>query len=158
AVRPYLEEVLRLQREIAAALADTTGLSRYDALMEGYQRGVTAAEVEPVFDAYEAFLRDALPRAEEVQARRGAALPLAGPFPVGRRRALRRALSLRIGLEADHSRLDESMHPFCGGTPTDVRITTFYSEADPAKALLGVLHETGHALYERGLPEAYARQ
>jgi carboxypeptidase Taq len=157
-VRPYLEEVLRLQRETAQALSAVSGLSPYDSLMESYQRGVTAAEVEPVFDAYEVFLRDALPRAEEIQARRGVALPLPGPFPVATQRELCRALSLRIGLEADHSRLDESVHPFCGGTPSDVRITTFYSEADPAKALLGVLHETGHALYERGLPEAYARQ
>jgi carboxypeptidase Taq len=77
---------------------------------------------------------------------------------VEKQRELCRRLSLRIGLEADHSRLDESVHPFCGGTPSDVRITTFYSESDPAKALLGVLHETGHALYERGLPEDYARQ
>lgn len=157
-VRPYLEEVLRLQRETAQALSAVTGLSAYDSLMEGYQRGVTAAEVEPVFDAYEAFLRDALPRAEEIQARRGTPLPLPGPFPVEKQRELCRRLSLRIGLEADHSRLDESLHPFCGGTPSDVRITTFYSESDPAKALLGVLHETGHALYERGLPENYARQ
>lgn len=157
-VRPYLEEVLRLQREIAQALSAVTGLPPYDSLMEGYQRGVTAAEVEPVFDAYEAFLRDALPRAEEIQARRGTPIPLPGPFPVEKQRELCRRLSLRIGLEADHSRLDESLHPFCGGTPSDVRITTFYSESDPAKALLGVLHETGHALYERGLPEDYARQ
>ena len=48
--------------------------------------------------------------------------------------------------------------PFCGGTPTDVRITTFYAEHDVAKALMGVLHETGHAQYERGLPGAWARQ
>ncbi|WP_421990684.1 carboxypeptidase M32 [Roseococcus sp.] len=157
-VRPYLEEVLRLQRETAQALSAVTGLSAYDSLMEGYQRGVTAAEVEPVFDAYEVFLRDALPRAEEIQARRGKPIPLPGPFPVATQRELCRSLSLRIGLEADHSRLDESVHPFCGGIPSDVRITTFYSEADPAKALLGVLHETGHALYERGLPEAHARQ
>lgn len=157
-LRPHLEEVLRLQRETAQALSAATGLSPYDALMEGYQRGVTAAEVEPVFTAYEAFLRDALPRAEEIQARRGAPLPLPGPFPVEKQRELCRRLSLRLGLEAENSRLDESVHPFCGGTPTDVRITTFYSEADPAKALLGVLHETGHALYERGLPAAQARQ
>ena len=157
-VRPYLEEVLRLQRDTAQALSAATGLSPYDALMEGYQRGVTAAEVEPVFDAYEAFLREALPRAEEIQARRGAPLPLPGPFPAEKQRELCRRLSLRLGLEAEHSRLDESVHPFCGGTPSDVRITTFYSEADPAKALLGVLHETGHALYERGLPEGFARQ
>ncbi len=157
-VRPALEEVLRLQRETAQAYAAATGLTPYDALMEGYQPGVTAAEVEPVFTAYEAWLREALPRAEELQARSGAPLPLPGSFPVAAQRELCRRLSLRIGLEAEHSRLDESMHPFCGGTPTDVRITTFYSEADPAKALLGVLHETGHALYERGLPAAHARQ
>lgn len=157
-VRPFLQEVLRLQRETAQAYAAATGLSPYDALMEGYQPGVTAAEVEPVFTAYEAWLREALPRAEELQARRGAPMPLQGPFPVTAQRELCRRLSLRVGLEAEHSRLDESLHPFCGGTPTDVRITTFYSEKDPAKALLGVLHETGHALYERGLPAAHARQ
>jgi len=157
-VRPALEEVLRLQRQTAQALSAAIGLAPYDALMESYQPGVTAAEVEPVFDAYEAFLHEALPRAEEIQARRGPPLPLPGPFPAGKQRELCRSLSLRLGLEAEHSRLDESVHPFCGGTPSDVRITTFYSEAHPAKALLGVLHETGHALYERGLPEAFARQ
>jgi carboxypeptidase Taq len=157
-VQPSLTEVLRLQREMAEALAAATGLSPYDALMEGYQRGVTAAEVEPIFAAYEAFLQGALPRAEEIQRRRGEPVPLPGPFPAETQRALCRELSLRLGLEAAHSRLDESLHPFCGGTPTDVRITTFYSESDLAKALLGVLHETGHALYERGLPAAHARQ
>ncbi|WP_027283504.1 carboxypeptidase M32 [Rubritepida flocculans] len=157
-VRPALAEVVKLQRETAQALAAATGLSPYDALMEGYQPGVTAAEVEPVFAAYEAWLREALPRAEEAEARKPAPLPLPGPFPVAAQRALCRALSLRLGLEEDHSRLDESLHPFCGGTPADVRITTFYDEANVAKALLGVLHETGHALYERGLPAAFARQ
>jgi carboxypeptidase Taq len=67
-------------------------------------------------------------------------------------------MSARAGLDYTHARLDRSTHPFCGGTPTDVRITTRYDEADFAGSLLGVLHETGHALYERGLPEAYARQ
>jgi carboxypeptidase Taq len=62
-VQPFLAEVLRLQREIAQALSAATGLAPYDALMEGYQRGVTAGEVEPVFDAYAAWLREALPRA-----------------------------------------------------------------------------------------------
>ncbi|MEI6160351.1 MAG: carboxypeptidase M32 [Roseococcus sp.] len=157
-VRPALGEVLRLQRETAQALSAATGLTPYDALMESYQRGVTAAEVEPVFAAYESFLRQALPRAEEIQARRGEPLPLQGPFPAARQKKLCRRLSLRLGLEEEHSRLDESVHPFCGGTPSDVRITTFYNEADPATALLGVLHETGHALYERGLPSEYARQ
>jgi carboxypeptidase Taq len=157
-VRPYLEEVVRLQREVARGLGDALAMAPYDALMDGYQRGVTAADVDPVFAAYESWLAEALPRAEAIQARRGAPLPLPGPFPVPAQRELCRAMAQVVGLDFDHARLDESLHPFCGGTPTDVRITTFYDEANVAKALLGVLHETGHAMYERGLPEPFARQ
>jgi carboxypeptidase Taq len=158
AVRPLLEEVVRLQREVAAALGQRLGMAPYDALMDGYQHGVTAADVEPVFAAYEAWLAEALPRAEAIQARRGAALPLAGPFPVVQQRTLCREMAGVVGLDFAHARLDESLHPFCGGNPADVRITTFYDEHNVAKALLGVLHETGHAMYERGLPRAFARQ
>jgi carboxypeptidase Taq len=157
-VQPALEQVVALQRETAQALAAALGLSPYDALMEGYQPGVTVAEVEPVFADYEAFLRDALPRAEAIQAARPAPIAPSGPFPVSAQRALCRQLAERLGLDFAHARLDESLHPFCGGTPTDIRITTFYNEAEFAKSLLGVLHETGHALYERNLPREWARQ
>src|SRR6202012_4634711 len=61
-------------------------------------------------------------------------------------------------LDFAHARLDRSAHPFCGGTPTDVRITTRYDEMDPLSAICGVLHETGHALYEQNLPRSYLRQ
>ena len=157
-VRPHLQEVLNLVRQQAAALAPALGLSPYDALMDGFQRGIGAADVSPVFADYEGFLRDALPKVEAAQARRGAAVRPRGPFPAETQEALCRRLSERAGLEPSHSRLDRSTHPFCGGTPTDVRITTRYKEDDFSTALLGVLHETGHALYERGLPAAFARQ
>ena len=158
AVAPDLAEVVRLVRHQADALAPALGLSPYDALMDGYQRGTGAADVGPVFARYEAFLQDALPRAEARQARTPDPVPLPGTFPATQQEALCRRLSTLAGLEPDHARLDRSTHPFCGGTPTDVRITTRYDEADPAQALMGVMHETGHALYERGLPSAHARQ
>ncbi|WP_149537723.1 carboxypeptidase M32 [Siccirubricoccus phaeus] len=157
-VRPHLTEVVRLQRETAAALSAALGLAPYDALMDGYQPGIAAADVEPIFAAYQAFLAEALPQAEAREAAAPAPLPLTGPFPVPLQRTLCREMSERVGLDYAHARLDESLHPFCGGTPTDVRITTFYAEQEVGKALLGVLHETGHALYERGLPEEWARQ
>lgn len=157
-VAPYLAEVVRLQRENAAALSAATGLAPYDALMEGYQRGIGAADVEPIFAAYETFLAEALPRAEELQAARPAPIALRGPFPVATQKALCREMAGRVGLDFAHARLDESLHPFCGGIPADVRITTRYTEESLAQALLGVLHETGHALYERGLPTHQARQ
>ena len=157
-VAPHLAEVVSLVREAAQALAPVLGLSPYDALMDGYQPGITAADVAPVFARYEAFLRDALPRAEERQARAPAPVRLSGTFPATVQEALCRRLSALAGLDYAHARLDRSVHPFCGGIPTDIRITTRYDEADPAQALMGVMHETGHALYERGLPVAHARQ
>ena len=157
-VRDALAEVVRLVREQAASLAPAVGLSPYDALMDGYQRGIGAADVAPIFGAYEIFLRDALPRAEELQAQRPAAIRPKGPFPTAVQEVFCQRMSQRAGLEAAHARLDRSAHPFCGGTPTDVRITTRYDEADFSTSLMGVMHETGHALYERGLPKDFSRQ
>ena len=157
-VTPALQEVVRLARHTADAMAPVLGLSPYDALMDGYQPGIGAADVTPVFARYEAFLAEALPKAEEKQSRAPAPLPLPGTFPADAQEALCRRLSGRAGLEFTHARLDRSTHPFCGGSPTDIRITTRYDETDPAQAIMGVLHETGHALYERGLPAAHARQ
>lgn len=157
-VRSHLEEVVRLVREAAQALAPALNLSPYDALADGYQRGVRAADVAPIFANYEAFLLRALPQAEERQASKPAPLRPKGPFPIEKQEALCRALSQRLGLDFDHARLDRSAHPFSGGTTTDVRITTRYDEADFTQAVLAVVHETGHALYERGLPSAWARQ
>ena len=157
-VAPALAEVVRLTREGAARRGDALGMTPYDALMDGFQPGIGAADVAPIFARYEAWLRDALPRAEARQAAAGAPVALSGPFPADVQEALCRRLSERAGLDYAHARLDRSAHPFCGGTPTDVRITTRYNEADPSQALMGVLHETGHAMYERGLPPAQARQ
>ena len=156
-VRPHLTEVLRLTREAAAALSGALGLSPYDALMDGYQQGIGADDVAPVFAAYEEFLSTALPEVERYQARQPARYGRLGRFRSRRRQALCRDLAQRLGLDFDHARLDQSAHPFSGGTPTDVRITTRYVEDDFTSAILAVVHETGHALYERGLPPAYAR-
>jgi carboxypeptidase Taq len=157
-VRPHLQEVVRLIREAAAALAPALNLGPYDALMDGFQRGMRTADVTRVFGDYEAFLREALPRAEARQARNPAPRRPVGPFPVEVQEALCRRLAERLGLDFAHARLDRSAHPFSGGTPADVRITSRYDEADFTQAVLAVVHETGHALYERGLPEAWARQ
>ncbi len=126
--------------------------------MDGYQSGLTSERVDAIFSRYETFLAAALPLAEQRQARLPAPLPLAGQFPAAAQEALCRQLAAAAGLDFNAARLDRSTHPFCGGTPSDLRITTRYNEADCAQAVMGVLHETGHALYERGLPAAFARQ
>jgi carboxypeptidase Taq len=157
-VKPYLAEVLKLVREAARLWAEKSTSTPYDALMEGFQPGVGAAEVAPVFARYETFLRGNLEEIEARQAAKPAPIAPAAPFPADRQEALCRKLSERIGLDYAHARLDRSAHPFSGGTPTDTRITTRYDESDFTSAVLGVIHETGHSLYEQHLPSAWARQ
>ena len=154
-LRKSLEEVIRLTREEAAAKAEALGLAPYDALLEGYEPGLTAAEVDRLFAPLAAFLPDLL---ERVLARQRPPLPLAGPFPAARQKALGERLMAALGFDFEHGRLDESAHPFCGGVPDDVRMTARYDESDAASGLMAVLHETGHALYNAGLPRAWRGQ
>jgi len=63
-----------------------------------------------------------------------------------------------IGFDFLYGRLDVSMHPFCGGAYKDSRITTRYNEKNFVESLMGILHETGHALYNLGLPEKWKYQ
>ena len=71
--------------------------------MDEYQRGIGLADVAPVFAAYEAFLRDALPRAEALQAARPTPLAPPGPFPVEAQEALCKRLSAAAGLDLAHA-------------------------------------------------------
>jgi carboxypeptidase Taq len=157
-VLPDLKIVLDLTRETADAKAARLDCSPYDALLDQYEPGGKSAEIDRLFADLAQFLPELLTRALEAQARRPAAPPPEGPFAIKAQRALGVRLMSRLGFDFEHGRLDVSLHPFCGGTPDDVRITTRYEEGDFRGALMGVLHETGHALYERGLPEAWRRQ
>ena len=155
---PSLEEVLRLTREKAQARGAALGLDPYDALLDQYEPGSRAARIDALFGDLAQFLPGFVERALAAQAKRPAPLPLAGPFPVAQQRALGVKLMQAIGFDFEHGRLDESAHPFSGGVPDDVRITTRYDEGDFARGLMGILHETGHALYERGLPRDWRLQ
>lgn len=81
-----------------------------------------------------------------------------GPFPIAEQRELGLEAMRILGFDFDGGRLDISAHPFCGGVPQDVRITTRYNEEDLLSALFGVIHETGHARYEQNLPRKWLDQ
>jgi carboxypeptidase Taq len=155
---PYLTEVLNLQRQIGQAKGEKLGLSPYDALLNDYEPGGRASRIDALFDDLAAFLPGFTQEAMAVQARRPAPEPLKGPFATETQRALGLRLMTALGFDFARGRLDISTHPFCGGADNDVRITTRYDEADFTTALMGVLHETGHALYEQGRPQGYLNQ
>ena len=155
---PTLAEVLKVTRRIAEAKAAALGLSQYDALLDEYEPGGRAVRIDALFAELSAFLPGMLGRVVERQRLPGPPLPLDGPFPTDAQRKLGEELIRMIGFDFHHGRLDVSAHPFTGGTADDVRITTRYDEKDFARALMGVLHECGHALYEMGLPREWRRQ
>ena len=157
-VLPALREVLALVREAAAAKAGRLGVSPYEALLDEYEPGGRTAEIDAVFDDLAAFLPGFRDAVMARQAAEPAPVAARGPFPVAAQRALGEGLMKAAGLDFAHGRLDTSLHPFCGGVPDDVRLTTRYSDQEFASALMGTLHETGHALYERGLPADWRHQ
>ena len=85
-------------------------------------------------------------------------LPLIGKFPAGKQRALVVEVMKAVGFPFDRGRLDESEHPFTEGSPGDIRITTHFDPDDVFSGLLGALHETGHAMYDLGLPQDWRDQ
>ena len=157
-VVPAFAEVLTLTQRMGEAKAAAFGCSLYDALLDAYEPGGRSAEIDPIFDSYARFLPDFLEDVLTRQTARPAPRFPDGPFPIAAQRTLARRLAETVGLDFESARLDESLHPFTGGIPEDSRITTRYDESDFTQALMGVLHETGHAMYERARPAAWRRQ
>jgi carboxypeptidase Taq len=155
---PRLLEVVNLTRQVGEAKAAAMQISVYDALADEYEQGAREALLEPLFSRLEKELPPLVDAIVARQARAPAAPAFGGLFPVERQAALGRVLAERMGFDFTRGRLDVSAHPFCGGAAEDVRMTTRYDERDFLSSVLGVVHETGHALYEMGLPRAWVRQ
>ena len=152
-----LKEVVRLSREEAQLRAEANNTSRYDALLDLYEPGMTSAKLDATFGELKSWLPELLQRVVEKQAQEPVEQPQ-GPFAIAAQRELGLSVMTTLGFDFRHGRLDVSAHPFCGGVPEDVRITTRYNQEEFLSALMGVIHETGHARYEQGLPQQWRNQ
>ncbi len=148
---PHLEEVVHLVRDKAALLGQARGLAPYDALVDGFTPGISTGDIDTIFKALSRKLPGLIGEAIEVQAAH-APTPLSGKFTVARQRSLSVDVLKALGFPFDRGRLDESEHPFTEGVPGDIRVTTRFDLNDPFSGLLGAVHETGHAMYDLGLP------
>ncbi len=149
--------VLALAREEAGLLAAQTGLSKYDALMDRFEPGMTSAQVDRVFGQVRQWLPGLIRQVREKQSREPVIEPV-GPFPQAAQRALCEKVMRLLGFDFEAGRLDVSTHPFCGGVPEDVRMTTRFREDDFLGSLMGTIHETGHGRYEQNLPREWLGQ
>ena len=154
---PHLEEVVNLLRDKAALLGKALNLDPYDALADEFSPGMTSAEIDAIFTTLGRRLPSLIQEAIELQVRRPP-LEITGRYTPSKQRQLAVEVMKSIGFPFDRGRMDESEHPFTGGVPGDIRITTRFIATDPLSGLMGVLHETGHAMYDIGLPEAWRGQ
>lgn len=157
-LQPHLEEVLRLTREAGEAKAKALNRPVYDALMDEYEPDADSERIVAILEDYATFLPELLDEILAKQSRMPDPVMPSGPFPIPAQRLLCRHMAETVGIDFTSARLDESLHPFSGGVPEDSRITTRYDESNFLDALMAVLHEAGHAMYERGLPTAWRYQ
>ena len=146
---PVLDEVLRLKREEGAALA--SGGDVYDAMLQDYEPGATAASLSEMFGALRprlVALRDEIRGAAPAPA-------LSGEFGEEGQLLLAKELALAFGYDLAHGRIDKAVHPFSSGSGLDVRITTRTSPTDPFNCFYSTIHEVGHAAYEQGIDRAH---
>jgi carboxypeptidase Taq len=154
---PHLEEVVALTRDKAQVLSQALGLAPYDSLIDEFSPGFLGAEIDQLFRVVTRRLPNLIREAIELQATR-APLPLVGKVSVAKQRSLAIEVMRALGFPFDRGRLDESDHPSTEGVWGDVRVTTRFDLKDPFSGLMGVLHETGQAMYDLGLPEAWRDQ
>lgn len=152
---PTLDQVLALKREEAQALvaAGYGNGDTYDALLDDYEPGATAAELGAMFDAMRprlVALREAVLGADRQPK------PLAHTFAQDTQLRIARICATAFGYDWTRGRMDLAVHPFSSGRFSDSRITTRVVEREPFNCLYSTIHEVGHSSYELGIDEDYA--
>jgi carboxypeptidase Taq len=148
--KPFLVAVVALKREEAQALGYAA--EPYDAHLDHFEPGETAAALAPLLGELRVSLLRIL-EAVQGSRRRPQAEVVRRHFPVEGQERLARLAAQSLGYDFAGGRLDQTAHPFSVDIgPGDVRITTRFDERSFSQAFFGTLHETGHALYDQGLP------
>ena len=155
--RPHLEHVLSLTRRKAECYGVPKFNGRtgelYDALLDEYEPGMSAAEITEIFTPLGKRLSGLV--ADLVNGSQKVSLePVKAKLPEAQQQAFGLEVLRTMGFDLNAGRLDVTTHPFCSGmAPGDTRLTTRYTSESFLEPLYGTMHEGGHGLYEQGLPK-----
>jgi len=145
---PNLERLVDLSREIAECYGYSEHI--YDALLDTYEPGMTAAEVTQVFDNVARSLQPLVAAIADAPQVRSDFLER--EYPAALQEQIGRDILTDIGFDFKRGRLDVSAHPFTTTLgPHDIRLTTNYALNYLPKSLFGSIHEGGHGMYEQGI-------
>lgn len=146
--RPHLETMVALLRR----RADYMGYEEtpYDALLEDHERGMTTAMLRPVF-AELGTRQSALVERIMASPRQPDLSWSKTVWPEDAQWRFCMRVLADMGYDLEAGRMDRSVHPFSTSFDVyDVRVTTRLSEREPFMAVMGAIHEGGHALYSQG--------
>ena len=155
-LKPYFKEVLDCVQELAGAKASLLNCTKYDALLDEYDPSRKTTDLKQIFTNLKTVLPDLTKQIVDKQ-KTEMVLPI-NEVPIEQQKLIGRKIMEVMGFDFTRGRIDDSTHPFCGGTSFDVRITNRYKTDDFISGIMGIVHETGHALYEQNLPANYKNQ
>lgn len=151
--RPWLERMMELTRRKAECYGTPPGGELYDALLDEYEPGATAREIDSIFKPLAQRLAGLVKELAERGKRPDDRFLNVAFDPAGQHEMGQFVLKA-MGFDFNAGRLDTTTHPFCSGmAPGDTRLTTRYRDERFTDALYGTMHEGGHGLYEQGLPK-----
>jgi carboxypeptidase Taq len=150
--KPYLEQIVEIQREIAEKLGYKN--HPYNALIDQYEEGFTTDDADAVFS----FL---LPASKEIFDKVSQRAYFSGEHELESKKydtkkmyQVNSEIVDLLLMPKDRFRMDISTHPFTIGiSPNDVRITTRYEGVNFKASLYSTIHESGHAIYDLQIPE-----
>lgn len=150
----HLARMIELKQQAAEHVGYET--EPYDALMDEFEPGARAQQVEQVFAALREKTVALLARLDDAADKPDVAF-LSRTYPVDRQRELSVYLCDVLGYDTSAGRTDTARHPFCTtiGGSGDVRVTTRYNDRYLPASFFSLMHEIGHALYEQGLDPAH---
>jgi carboxypeptidase Taq len=150
AFEPWLGKTLDLKRQEAKCVGYASEM--YDALLDEFEPGETTANLRKTFEQLRASLVVLIGKIGD-SGKKAPLEILERSYAPEAQQKLARAAAEAVGFDFQAGRLDVSLHPFCTGLgPGDTRMTTRYDPKYFGDAFFGVLHETGHGLYDQGLP------
>ena len=156
-VKNDLEKLVNIVKEESNILSDFYQCSRYDALLKKYEESYSYDEIRVFFNELTPFLQKAYKTAKEKQKQKNY-YPLTESLSEKQQFSLAHFFMKKLGFDFGKGRLDISPHPFCGGGIDDIRITTRIDKSNTFSFFEAIIHETGHALYELGLPTKWKHQ
>ena len=153
-VKNSFVKLVKLIKEESEILSQIKEKKKYDCLLSKYDRSLDSKQLFKIFNRVEKFIKKKLPLIVNKQKK----IEFHDFLNEEDQFNLSKIFMKQLGFDFSRGRIDKSLHPFCGGGTQDVRITTRFTEEDSFSCFDALMHETGHALYEQGLPQKWAHQ